>query len=120
MRISDWSSDVCSSDLVAKVVTLGSPFSGDPRHNNVWRLYELVAGHRVDEPPLKVALGVKPPVPTLAIWSRRDGIVATTRRRGTEGERPREVDTDGGHQGVGGDGGAHQTNTDAETPYINP
>src|SRR3546814_3127353 len=99
MRISDWSSDVCSSDLVAKVVTLGSPFSGDPRHNNVWRLYELVAGHRVDEPPLKVELGVKPPVPTLAIWSRRDGIVAPACARGTEGQRDREVELDCGHMG---------------------
>src|SRR3546814_7586279 len=68
-------------DLVAKVVTLGTPFSGDPRHNNVWRLYELVAGHRVDEPPLKVELGVKPPVPTPALWFRRYGHVAPACRR---------------------------------------
>ena len=31
---------------VAKVITLGSPFSGNPRANNAWRIYELIAGIR--------------------------------------------------------------------------
>ena len=62
---------------VAKVITLGSPICGDPRrNNNVWRLYELVAGHKVDEPPVVCTLDEKPPVETIALWSRRDGIVA--------------------------------------------
>lgn len=62
---------------VSKVITLGSPISGNPRqNNNVWRLYELVAGHPVDEPPVACALEGKPPVETIALWSRRDGIVA--------------------------------------------
>lgn len=64
-------------DLVDKVVTLGSPISGDPRqNNNVWRIYELVARHPVDAPPVACVLDEKPPVETIAIWSRRDGIVA--------------------------------------------
>lgn len=64
-------------DRVAKVVTLGSPICGDPRrNNNVWRIYELIAGHPVDAPPVDCALEEKPPVETIAIWSRRDGIVA--------------------------------------------
>ena len=76
-------------DLVEKVVTLGSPFSGDPRNNNVWRLYEWVAGHPVDEPPIETDLAEKPPVPTLALWSRRDGIVSIRSARGLRGrERP--------------------------------
>jgi pimeloyl-ACP methyl ester carboxylesterase len=37
-------------DLVAKVVTMGTPFSGNPRANNVWQLYELIAGHRSRQP----------------------------------------------------------------------
>ena len=40
-------------ELVETVVTLGSPFSGDPHSNNVWRLYEWIAGHTVDDPPIK-------------------------------------------------------------------
>ncbi|MBS0502301.1 MAG: alpha/beta fold hydrolase, partial [Proteobacteria bacterium] len=64
-------------DLVDKVVTLGSPISGNPRqNNNVWRIYELVARHPVDAPPVACVLDEKPPVETIAIWSRRDGIVA--------------------------------------------
>ena len=62
-------------EQVRAVVTLGSPFSGDPHWNNVWRLYELVARHPVDAPPV-MRIHDKPPVPTLALWSRRDGIVA--------------------------------------------
>ena len=64
-------------ERVARVVTLGSPIAGDPRqNNNVWRLYEWVAGHPVDAPPIECSLAEKPPVDTVAIWSRRDGIVA--------------------------------------------
>ena len=39
-------------ERVRAVVTLGSPFSQDPHLNNVWRLYEWVAGHPVDQPPI--------------------------------------------------------------------
>src|SRR3954465_1098501 len=77
-------------DLVDKVVTLGSPFSGDRRSNNVWRLYERIAGHPVDDPPIPGDPAEKPPVPTLALWSRRDGIVAPAAARGAPGERDAE------------------------------
>ncbi|HEV2043234.1 MAG TPA: alpha/beta fold hydrolase, partial [Sphingomicrobium sp.] len=49
-------------ERVRAVVTLGSPFSGDPRANNVWKLYELVAGHKVDNPPIE-RRSDKPDVP---------------------------------------------------------
>lgn len=88
-------------DLTAKVVTLGAPFSGDPRCNNVWRLYEMVSGHPVDQPPLKVELGTKPPVPTLAIWSRKDGVVAPACARGAEDQSDRRVEVDSSHMGFG-------------------
>jgi hypothetical protein len=84
---------------VSKVVTLGSPFSGDRRRNNVWRLYERVAGHPVDDPPVEGDPAVKPPVPTLALWSRRDGIVAVCAARGEPGERDAEQELDCGHMG---------------------
>ncbi len=87
-------------ELVAKVVTLGSPFSGDRRrNNNVWRLYEFVAGHPVNSPPIDKDPAVKPPVPTLAIWSRRDGIVSPAGARGTRGERDAELELDCSHMG---------------------
>ena len=84
-------------DLVAKVVTLGTPFSGHPRANNAWRLYELIAGHKVDAPPIEGVLAEKPPVPTIALWSRRDGVVAPAAARGLEGERDLAIEVDCSH-----------------------
>lgn len=86
-------------DLVAKVITMGSPFSGDPHANNVWRLYERVAGHPVDAPPIEADLAEKPGVPTLAIWSRRDGIVSVASARGLEHESDRQLELDCSHMG---------------------
>ena len=78
-------------ESVAKVITMGSPFSYSPRANNVWRAYQFIAGHRVDDPPVAVELGVKPPVETVAMWSPRDGIVHPRAARGVAGERDREI-----------------------------
>ena len=58
--------------------------------NNVWRLYEWIAGHPVDAPPIP-SLPDKPPVPTLAIWSSKDGIVAPRSARGLAHESDRAV-----------------------------
>jgi pimeloyl-ACP methyl ester carboxylesterase len=87
------------ADRVEKVITMGTPFSGDPRSNHAWRLYELVAGHKVDDPPIETRIAEKPPVPTLAIWSRRDGIVAPAAARGKPGERDAELEMDCSHMG---------------------
>jgi len=87
-------------ELVRAVVTLGSPFSGDPHMNNVWRLYEWVAGHPVDDPPV-MHHPDKPPVPTLAIWSSKDGIVAKRAARGLEGERDKAVEVSCNHMAFG-------------------
>jgi alpha-beta hydrolase superfamily lysophospholipase len=95
-------------DLVEKVVTLGSPFSGDRRgNNNVWRLYEWVAGHPVNDPPIVRDPELKPPVPTLALWSRRDGIVAPAGARGTIGQRDSEIELDCSHMGFAVSGKAY-------------
>lgn len=86
-------------DLAAAVVTLGAPFSGDRKSNNAWRLYELVARHKVDRPPFEAATEEKPPVRTLALWSRRDGIVAAASARGRDGERDDHVELGCTHMG---------------------
>lgn len=85
---------------VRAVITLGSPFSGDPRQNNVWRLYERVAGHAVDKPPLP-RITDKPPVPHLALWSRRDGLIAPRAARGLDHERDAEAELDCHHMAFG-------------------
>ena len=83
-------------DQVRAVITLGSPFSGDPRQNNVWQLYERVAKHSVLDPPIPRVTD-KPPVPHLAMWSRRDGLIAPRAARGLDHERDEEVELDCHH-----------------------
>jgi predicted esterase YcpF (UPF0227 family) len=86
-------------ERVRAVITLGSPFSGDLKTNtNVREFYERVAGHDVYEPPFPHLLD-KPPVPTLALWSRRDGIVAPRAARGRKHERDKAVEIDTYHTG---------------------
>jgi pimeloyl-ACP methyl ester carboxylesterase len=84
-------------EKVAAVVTLGSPFSGNPRSNRAWQIYELVADHKVDAPPLTFDRAAKPPVPTTAIWSARDGIIAASSARGLPHERDAEIEVSCGH-----------------------
>lgn len=87
-------------DRVEAVVTLGSPFSGDPKQNHVWRLYERIAGHKVDEPPLP-RITAKPDVPHLALWSRRDGLIAPRAARGLEHESDESVELNCTHMAFG-------------------
>ncbi len=86
-----------SPDKVREVITLGTPFSGDPRANNLWWLYERIAGHDVDTPPIPMNRSEKPPVPTTAFWSARDGIIAPASARGEEGERDLAIEVHCGH-----------------------
>ena len=87
-------------EQVLAVVTLGSPFSGDPKQNNVWRVYERIARHKVDDPPIPRETG-KPPVPQLALWSRKDGLIAPRSARGLEDERDKAVELDCTHMAFG-------------------
>ena len=88
-----------SPGKVRAVVTLGSPFSGDLKTNtNVREFYERIAGHDVNRPPFVRGTG-KPPVPTLALWSRKDGIVAPSAARGLAHEVDKAVEIDTHHMG---------------------
>jgi hypothetical protein len=85
--------------LVDRVITMGTPFSGDPRANNLWRTYEKVTGYKVDQQPFDVKLNEKPPVPTTALWSRGDGIIAPACARGLPGESDRRIQVNCSHIG---------------------
>lgn len=76
---------------VHKVITMGSPFSGSPRANNVWRVYQAITGHRVDEAPIEADLAAKPPVETVALWSPLDGAIAPRSAAGLAGQRDRAI-----------------------------
>jgi pimeloyl-ACP methyl ester carboxylesterase len=78
-------------EAVSKVITMGSPFSGSPRANNAWRVYQFITGHSVDAPPIEAELAVKPPVDTVALWSANDGVIAPRCAAGLPGERDRAI-----------------------------
>lgn len=65
-------------DYVRSVITLGSPFNGDPRANNVYKLFEKMSGRKLDEidPDLQALLHQPPPVPSTSVFSRTDGVAA--------------------------------------------
>ena len=88
-------------DLVRLVMTLGTPFSGDRRANNAWRVYEALNDHKVDASPLPDDPAVKPPVPTIALWSRKDGVIAPASARGLSHERDVEVEVGFRHFALG-------------------
>jgi pimeloyl-ACP methyl ester carboxylesterase len=63
-------------ELVRQVITLGTPFAGDPKATNAWRLFELVSKRRTQNKRVIAALKETPPVPTTSILSYTDGVVA--------------------------------------------
>ena len=81
----------------ALVMTLGSPFSGDPRANNAWRLYERLNDHRVDAHPFPEDIAAKPAARTIAVWSKRDGIIAPECAKGLAAEADTCVEVDARH-----------------------
>ena len=94
-------------DAVRCVITLGTPFSGNMRATNAWRLFEWVSGRSVDEtedPELMRRLREPPPVPTTSIYSRSDGIVAwplSLQRLGPSGGRAENIEIQASHLGLG-------------------
>lgn len=64
--------------LVREVITVNSPFAGDPRATNVWRAFEWLTGEKIDEASVvarRLEVATRPPVPATAIWSASDGLV---------------------------------------------
>ncbi len=90
-------------DLIRQIVTLGSPFAGDPRSTNVWRLYELMSGQRMKDPETKSQLHESlrvPPVPSTAIYSKYDGIVAWQSCIEPESDTTDNIEVPGSHCGL--------------------
>lgn len=66
-------------DAVRQVISLGSPFAGNPSATNVRQAYEDLTGQRLTDPDTIAQLSESatvPPVPSTAIYTRGDGIVA--------------------------------------------
>ena len=86
---------------VRLVISMGSPFTGNPRATHVWKLFELVSGKNVDD--LRRRTATQPPltVPTTSIYSRTDGIVAWQNCIEQEGPQAENIEVEGSHSGLG-------------------
>lgn len=91
---------------VRSVITLGSPFrtrDGEGTHNMVRRMFERSATLR---PAERVRMGLlpdgtrPPPVPSTALYSRSDGIVAWELCREYDGPQAESIEIIGSHTGM--------------------
>lgn len=88
-------------DAVRAVITLGTPFRGDPKATNAWRLYEFASGHKLDDPELLAHLSEAPPVPTTSIFSRSDGVVAWPLSLQEAADHAESIEVHASHIGLG-------------------
>jgi len=88
-------------DHVRSVITLGTPFAGDPKATNAWRLYEFASGHKLDDPELLNHMKEAPPVPTTSIFSRTDGVVSWPLSYQRESKQAENIEVIASHIGLG-------------------
>ena len=91
-------------DAIRQVITLGSPFNGSPKSSNVWRLYELMSGSKVDgahTQDMIAEIAAPPLVPFSAIYSKGDGVVAWQTCRDDESATSENIEVHGSHMGLG-------------------
>ena len=89
-------------EQVRCVITLGTPFAGDPKATNAWRVYEFASGHKLlDDPELLEQIKTPPPVPTTSIFSRTDGVVAWPLSLQKESKRCENIEVNASHVGLG-------------------
>jgi pimeloyl-ACP methyl ester carboxylesterase len=90
--------------MVRQVITLGSPFTGNPRASNVSRLYEELTGDRIDSDALQQRLAEShkpPPVPSTSIFTRTDGVVSWRNCIEPAAPNTDNVEVYGSHCGLG-------------------
>jgi pimeloyl-ACP methyl ester carboxylesterase len=63
-------------EAVRLVITLGSPVAGPATASHARRVYQAVSGRHAHDPQRRERLQQPPLVPTTAIYSRSDGVVA--------------------------------------------
>jgi pimeloyl-ACP methyl ester carboxylesterase len=87
-------------DAVRCVITLGSPISGHPRSSNAWRIYEFTSGESSVDPRRWQQVTQTPRVPTTAIYSRSDGVVAWQNSVETSGPHTESIEVVSSHVGM--------------------
>lgn len=88
-------------DDIRSVITLGTPFAGDPKATNAWRFYEFASGHKLEDPDLLHHLKEAPPVPTTSIFSRTDGVVSWPLSFQRESKQAENIEVIASHIGLG-------------------
>lgn len=90
-------------DLIREVITVSSPFAGEPRDTNVWRAFEWFTGDRIDSDEVRqwgAACAAPLSVPSTAIWSRSDGLVNGLACRAPGQPLARDIEVRSNHFGV--------------------
>ncbi len=91
-------------DMVERVISLGSPFTGDPQATTPAKLYEHLTGDALAGEALARRLreSVEPlPVPTTSIYSREDGVVPWRNCIEPPHARAENIEVHGSHCGMG-------------------
>ncbi|HEY8572907.1 alpha/beta fold hydrolase [Phenylobacterium sp.] len=91
-------------EQVRQVITLGSPFTGDPRATTVAPVYERVTGEKLSGPAMEQRLreaSAPLAVPATSIYSKSDGIVAWRNCIDAGEERSENIEVYGSHCGLG-------------------
>lgn len=92
-------------EIVRQVITLGSPFAGDPKSTNAWKTYEWASGTKIDDRESRALLAeIQSPssVASTAIYSRGDGICAwQTCLDRSPANRRENIEVHGSHCGLG-------------------
>ncbi len=65
-------------DIVRQVITLGSPFRGHPSSSNIHKIFDMFSEVPYESLPNEFVqhMAKAPPVPTTAMYTRGDGVVA--------------------------------------------
>jgi pimeloyl-ACP methyl ester carboxylesterase len=90
-------------ELVREVITVASPYAGDPRATNVWRMFELLTGEKVDSDSVvaqRLEIAAPLPMAATAIWSRTDGFVNGMICHAPDEPGCRAIEVESGHVGV--------------------
>ena len=88
-------------DHVRTVITLGTPFAGNPKATNAWRLYEFASGHKLDDAAMLAQIAEAPSVPTTSILSRSDGVVAWPLSMQKPARHTENIEVIASHVGMG-------------------
>lgn len=87
-------------DSVRLVITLGSPFA-NPGATAVRRIYEALRGEPITGAPDFTRFRAAPPVPSTAIFSKSDGVVAWQSCLEPDGPQTENIEVEGSHVGLG-------------------